>query len=147
MAAEALIHGLRDSGYEVHSLLEQQRTGRLATVRLVKAGLAEVLIDLLFASSGIENEVAERAELIEVFPRLFIPVADLPSLLALKVLASDEQSRPQDVLDIKSLLAEATDADMLYTNQLLQLITARGFNRGKNLAADLGGYLKRFPRA
>jgi hypothetical protein len=55
--AEALVHLLSGAGYAVDALVEQEATGRLATARLLRAVSARVpVIDLLFASSGIEPE-------------------------------------------------------------------------------------------
>jgi hypothetical protein len=61
--AEALILAVQARGYRIDTVLEQETTGRLATVRLVAPGSGEhgVILDLLFASSGIETEVVERA--------------------------------------------------------------------------------------
>jgi hypothetical protein len=68
--AETLILAIQARGYQIDTILEQESTGRLATVRLVAPGSGEygVILDLLFASSGIEPEVVERATVIEVFP-------------------------------------------------------------------------------
>ncbi len=144
--AESVIRGLRGLGYEVHTLLEQSRMGRIATVRLIKKNRGKAFIDLLFASSGIEREVATGAEEIEIFPKLRVPVANISALLALKVLAADEETRPQDILDIKSLLTEARASDIAETKKLLKLITKRSFNRGENLQSKFTALLKRFRR-
>jgi hypothetical protein len=60
--AEALIHRLGAYGYRVLSVVEQGAVGRLATVRLSGADEDQdedqtPIIDLLFASSGIESEI------------------------------------------------------------------------------------------
>jgi len=52
------------------------------------------VIDLLFASSGIEPEVVADAEPIELLPDLTMGVARTGHLLALKVLSRDDVSRP-----------------------------------------------------
>ncbi len=56
--AERVVHALAGLGYTVESVLEHAPTGRLATVRLHDA--KGVLIDLLFASSGVERRCAEK---------------------------------------------------------------------------------------
>jgi hypothetical protein len=103
---------------------------------MIKAPLGSVFVDLLFASSGIEAEIVNGAEPIEVFENLSIPVASLPGLLALKVLSVDPISRPQDVIDIKNLLSEACLEDIRESARLLQLVQTRGYNRGKDLLAE-----------
>jgi predicted nucleotidyltransferase len=137
--AEALIHGLRQEGYEVSALVEQEVTGRLATARLVDTRRSEggVVVDLLFASSGIEAEVVEQAEDIELFVGVQAPVARIPALLALKILARDDRSRPQDRQDALGLMRVATAEDLEAALHLLRAIDARGYARGRDLVAGL----------
>jgi hypothetical protein len=70
--AEALVHSLVGSGYRILASLDQEQVGRLATIRLEAPteGPAGVVVDLLFASSGIEAEVVRDAEVLEVLPGL-----------------------------------------------------------------------------
>ena len=89
--AEALILRLRQRDYLVGSVIEQAAVGRLATVRLSRAGEDQApVIDLLFASSGIEAEIVADADPIEVLPRLTLGVARTGHLIALKVLSRDD---------------------------------------------------------
>jgi predicted nucleotidyltransferase len=144
--AEALIRAIQARGYQIDTILEQESTGRLATVRLVAPGSGEygVILDLLFASSGIEPEVVERATVIEVFPGIELPVARVPELLALKILARDDERRPQDTMDIRALLQEATASDLEVTKKALTLIVERGFHRKRDLLQDFDDLTKRF---
>ena len=136
--AEAVTRGLLASGYRVLATLEQEAAGRLATVRLASRGeeAEGVVVDLLFASSGIEPEVAGRAELLEILPGLRVPVARAGHLLALKVLAVSPE-RPQDEVDIVALLRDATPADLEEARAAAALIVERGYHRGRDLSADL----------
>jgi hypothetical protein len=84
--AEEVVHRLRSHGYHPVGVLEQDYVERLSGVRMARNG-SDVLVDLLFASSGIENEVVASADRLEVLPRLTVPVATTPHLIALKVLA------------------------------------------------------------
>lgn len=93
------------------------------------------VLDLLFASSGIEREVVVRADPLEIFRDLTVPVAKLGDLLALKILSRDDARRPQDRVDLRALFAEANDEDLRLAQASLALIAERGFNRGRNLAA------------
>jgi hypothetical protein len=129
--AERLITSLRSRGYVIETLLEQEVTGRLATVRLLAPGeeTGGVIVDLLFASSGAEPEIVASAERIEVLPGLVVPVATLGHLMALKVLAA----RTKDLADMEALLAEATTKDIDEARTLLRLITNRGCARNQDL--------------
>lgn len=59
------------------------------------------MLDVLFASSGIESEVVGSAELLEVLPGLTVPVARIGHLIALKVLSRDDRDRHQDIADLR----------------------------------------------
>jgi Nucleotidyl transferase AbiEii toxin, Type IV TA system len=137
--AEKLIWELRGRGYSIIDHLEQDYVDHLATVRLGLPGQEEggAVVDLLFASSGLEPEIVESAELLEVLPGLAVPVATLGYLLALKVLAG----RPQDITDIQALLAQATAADIQHAREALLLISRRGFDRQKDLLAEFAKLL------
>ena len=133
--AERVIRELVAAGYRVLSAIEQTRTDRLATVRLLPPGAAKLVVDLLFASCGIEPEIVEAAELIEVLPDLIIPVARTSHLLAMKLLARDDRERPQDLDDLRALLAISSPAELRRVPAALDLITSRGFSRGRDLRA------------
>ena len=144
--AEALIHDLRGDGYEIGALVEQEAIGRLATVRLLVAGDAEgPVIDLLFASSGIEQEVVSAAEPIELLPHLTVKVARVEHLIALKVLSRDDGRRPQDLVDLRALLRVASAADLSRVRDALALISARGCHRGRDLLSQLASLLDSGP--
>ncbi len=69
--AERLIHSLRSSGFLVQTVVEQESVGRLATVRLAFSPQGQTpVVDLLFASSGIETEIVAAAETLELLPSL-----------------------------------------------------------------------------
>ncbi|WP_437625451.1 nucleotidyl transferase AbiEii/AbiGii toxin family protein [Sorangium sp. So ce1151] len=133
--AEALSRELQARGYQVLAVVEQKAQGRLATVRLQTPSRPPrgVVTDLLFASSGIETEIVEAAEPIQIFPDVMIPVAQTGHLLALKVLARDDRRRPQDLVDIRTLLAIARDTDIAMARSAVELIERRGFARGRDL--------------
>jgi len=135
--ADAVLHGLVQIGYAVASTVEREGSRRLATARLLPPGETQqgVVVDLLFASSGIEPELAAMADALEILPGLVVPVAKVGHLLALKVLA-EAADRPQDAVDLRALAEVATAADVEIAKQALLLIEARGFARGKRLQDD-----------
>lgn len=136
-AAEALIRRVHGAGYRVLATVEQEATHRLATARLASREHNGLLLDLLFASSGIEAEICASAECVEVFPAVRIPVATLPHLMALKVLARDDQTRPQDAADLRQLIVAAEARDLTEAIQAAHLIEQRGYHRGRNLTEAL----------
>lgn len=136
--AEALIHRLQAGGYGVDALVEQEAVGRLATVRLTRSSTGQTpVIDLLFASSGIEPEVVAEAEPIELLPNLTMAVARTGHLIALKVLSRDDLRRPQDLVDLRALLRVATSAEISRARGALALIAARGYHRSRDLTTEL----------
>ena len=136
--AESIVHRLQVRGYAVGMLVEQDGMGRLATVRLIRPvpGSSQIFVDLLFASSGIEDMVVEQAERIEILPGCVAPVASTGHLIALKLLSADE-NRLQDHVDLRALLAVASPDDLVQARHAADSIGARGFNRGRNLPQDL----------
>lgn len=134
--AEAVVKALVHDGYEMLATVEQDIVGRLATVRLA-VGSGDDVVDLLFASSGIEQEIARGAQRIEVLPGLALPVATVGHLIALKLLASDDRNRPQDAVDLRALLEVAEPEDLDAARQAVGLIEDRGYQRGRDLTKAL----------
>ena len=91
--AETLARDLHARGWRVITAIEQEAARRLATVRLALGGeeLEGPVVDLRFASSGIEPEIVRAAEPIELVQGLDIPVVRLGHLIALKVLSRDDR--------------------------------------------------------
>ncbi len=137
--AESLVRLLLDDGHTLVANVEQESVGRLATSRIRLTG--GELVDVLFASSGIEHEVADAAEAIEVLPGLDIPVARVGHLIALKLLARDDATRPQDAGDLRALAGVASDVEVTRARQAVALIEDRGFARGRDLVAALEALL------
>ena len=130
--AEDIVHRLRGRGYRPVEVIEQDYVERLSGVRLEGSG-SEAVVDLLFASSGIESEVVASATRLEVLPKLTAPVATTGHLIALKTLAG----RNQDLTDLESLIPAASTADLETAREAVRLIRARGFNREQDVVSDL----------
>ena len=135
--AEAIVHQLIQRGYHPETVLEQELTGRLATVRLVHRDRPDIVVDLLFASCGIEPEIVGRSQNLEALPGLVLPVARAGHLIAMKLLARDDRRRPADADDLRALAAVADQSDWSLAREAVHLITERGYHRGRDLAADL----------
>lgn len=142
--AELVIFRLQALGYTVLAVLEQEATGRLSTVRLRPPAEEEggVLVDLLFASSGIEPEIAQAAEELDVLSGFRVPVARTGHLMALKILARNDRERPQDFDDLRALRLEAEPRDLEDARVALQLIQERGYQRGKLLLEELDKFVE-----
>jgi hypothetical protein len=77
-----------------------------------------VVVDLLFASSGIEPEVIGAAD-------------------------RDDRQGPQDHDDLVLLLAVSLVQELQRAREAVLLITERGFQRGRDLKASLQTFLAR----
>lgn len=135
--AEAAVLRMRESGYVPDVLTEHDTTNRLASARLIHPDRPEIILDMLFASCGIEPEIVAMAESIEALPGLVVPVARTGHLIAMKLLASDERQRPTDYDDLRSLIAIAAADEIDLARRAADLITDRGYHRGRNLGEIL----------
>lgn len=136
--AEALVARLSERGWRVTETLEHEVAGRLTAARLQPQGETTEgrVVDLLFASSGIENEIVAGAEELEVLPGIRALVASIGHLIVLKVLASAED-RPQDGADLVALLERADGEDLRIAREAGRLVVERGYNRDKDLVGEI----------
>jgi len=142
---QVLVERLLQVGFSDQQLIMHVAPTRKLGVRLkIPARTTPVPLDLLYCSSGIEKEVVAAALPVEVFPELFVPVASLAHLLAMKIVSENESDRLQDILDIQGLLKEAQDSDIEQAIEAMRLIEQRGFHRDKNLLARLHELRERF---
>ena len=141
-AAEALVGDLQAAGFTLKVSLEQRALGRLAAVRVVPPGQREegIVVDLLFASAGIEPEICRDAERVEIAPGLIVPVAQAGHLVAMKVLAL-APDRPQDGIDLRALAAQLAPEERGRAVAAVARIEELGANRGKALGAELARWL------
>lgn len=135
--AEVLVRQLIGRGYTVTGTVDQEYVARLATARLLAPLPGDVVTDLLFASSGIEREIAAGAERLEVIPGLTLPVASLADLVVMKLLARDDSSRPQDAADLVALRRAVTDDDLGDIRHAVALVESRGYARDRDLGAAM----------
>jgi hypothetical protein len=138
-AAEQLTRSLVTAGYRVLATVEHEKQGRLATVRLGSQSSTsdDPVLDLLFASSGIEPEIVAAAERLFIVPGLLGPVARTGHLIAVKLLSCNDQHRPQDRTDLLKLRAVADPPELEMARRAVRLITDRGFARGRDLESAL----------
>ncbi len=142
--AEQLVHALQQRGYRLVTMFEHEPTGHIGTVRFVSPAAPGILVDLLFAASGVEAEVVAAASLATVMTDFRLPVAQRTHLLAMKLVAAHPDRRPQDFIDIATLLEDATKADLAAVSRLLRLVKKRGFASGANLELKWKQSLARF---
>jgi predicted nucleotidyltransferase len=136
---ESLTYELRDAGYLAVASIEHEARHRLATVRFLSPH--GMKIDLLFASSGIEHEIVERATLVDLGEAGAVPVANAEELLAMKVLSMTD-TRLQDRIDAQRLLEFVPDLDLQVVREHLAAITKRGYARKQDLLAKLDSVLE-----
>jgi hypothetical protein len=142
--AERIVRELQRSGYRVLAAIEQEATGRLATVRLELS--SGPITDLLFASSGIEPEIVASATDLKILPNFTMPVASVGHLIAMKLLARDDRNRPADADDLLALGEVATAFDWTEAATATVTIEKRGFARGRNLQDALKDLRTSFER-
>lgn len=92
--------------------------------------------------AGIENEVVDGAETLDVLPGLIVPVASLGHLIAIKLLSRDDRDRPQDIVDLRALVKRATEDELERAHDAVCLVEARGFQRGRDLVSSLEELIK-----
>jgi hypothetical protein len=100
-----------------------------------------MVVDLLFASSGIEPEIVSAALDLDIGGAVPAKVACIGHLVALKLLAHDPIKRPQDGLDLRALRSVLNDEEQARAARACELIESRGFNRGRDLRGALAAYL------
>jgi hypothetical protein len=135
---EHLIRELRAVGYEVVAIVEHETRKRIGTVRLRSP--QKIVVDLIVASTGIEEEIIGRATTEELEPGLPMPVATAEDLLAMKILSMRDQ-RPQDRTDAANLLLMNEAMNIALVRESLTLMTERGFDRGQDLQSKLDAVL------
>jgi predicted nucleotidyltransferase len=105
--AEFLAIGEKLAFHErIPDLLEFAKRSRVLTVRHEKTGTP---VDLSLGSLAIERQTLERAEKVKI-GRLAVPVASAEDLIILKTVAG----RPQDVIDMDSVLDRTPNLDVTY---------------------------------
>lgn len=130
-----IIGSLMQRGFHTPSILMHiAPTHKLGTrLQIPVASGQAVALDLLHSSSGIEAEIVAAAISLEVFPQLFIPVASVGHLIAMKVLSQDDSERIKDRDDLRKLIKVALKDDLSLARYSVELIQERGFARGLNL--------------
>jgi predicted nucleotidyltransferase len=133
--AGRLLRGLTRRGYVILATIEHDAAKRMASARLASPVAREndLIVDLLFASSGVEPEIVQRAETLELLVGVDVPVATIGDLLAMKLLSRDDDARPQDAADLAALRIAAGSDDLALARETAALITSRGFARGRDL--------------
>jgi hypothetical protein len=141
-AADTLKRRLIGLGYRVLAGLENTDVSRLGTLRLISPVRSDVelVVDLLFASAGIEAEVVKGAGEVQVFLDLTLPVATLGHLVAMKCL-SESELRTHDARDLVELIKRSKPSDLDLARSSIDLVIERGYSRGKDLHATLERFI------
>lgn len=134
--ATSYVFRIRQHGYEIVSALEQTTQHRLSTIRLRRDGRGPI-VDLLFAACGIEVEIVQAAESIELVTGLVADVAQVGHLIAMKLVSRDPRRRPRDQQDLVDLARVADEREWQRAEAAIELIRERGFSRGRDLRAGL----------
>lgn len=138
--AQQIVFGMQRSGYLVEAIIEHRATRRMATARLRRDDKAP-MVDLLFAASGVEPEVATAASAVTVLGQT-VRVAQVGHLIAMKLVSTAEHRR-RDESDLAELAQVADDAEWARAEAAVRLIAERGFARGRDLAGALAEWRER----
>lgn len=130
--AEQVVFAFQRAGFLIASVLEDRRSGALATVRLKTEGAA-LLVDLLFSFVGIEDDIVAAATVVPVSPRVRAPAATVAHLIAMKVQAR----RPKDLADLDALLQVSDEASRRVAARALAKMVKLGTNEGRDLVEEL----------
>ncbi|HMO17079.1 MAG TPA: hypothetical protein PKA63_00465 [Oligoflexia bacterium] len=131
---QELIDRLIIKGYGVNNLYKDGNRVVLARLFSSNEESSLVEIDILFNLCGIESEVVDSAEILEVWPMLHAPIASMPALLAMKARCQELPERIQDKADLVNLLIPfSTEKEIQEARRLIKLIEERGFNEGRDL--------------
>lgn len=134
--ADATVLKFRQLGYALETVLENTAKQRVSTVRMRRTPRSPI-IDLLFAASGIEPEVVAEAERIELGSGVVAPVGRVGHLIAMKLVSRDAKRRPNDQQDLVNLAKVADEEEWSRAESSIELVLARGFDRGRDLRAGL----------
>lgn len=141
-SAEQIVHKLVQRNYQILETLERKPDGYLSTVRLLPPEHKnDAMVDLLFASSGIENEITQAAQDVTVLG-MTLKVARKEHLLVMKLLSQDLHLRPTDITDIYALIDCTDEKELDEARHLTKLITKRGYHRRRDLPGDLERFVK-----
>jgi predicted nucleotidyltransferase len=133
-SSEELINKLVLREYGINNIYKDGNSLVMARLFSSKEDFQLVEVDILFELCGIEDEVVESAEMIEIWPSIFAPIATMPALLAMKARCQELPERIQDKADlVNQLIPFAKEADINEARRLIKLIEDRGFNEGRNL--------------
>jgi hypothetical protein len=140
--ADAYVFQLRQLGYQLEAAMERVSLSRLSTVRLRRGGRGP-MVDLLFAATGIEQEIVAAAEPIEVIAGVTAQVARTGHLIAMKLVSRDDKHRPRDHEDLIQLARFADADEWARAERAVKLIEDRGFARGRDLGAAVAEWRAR----
>jgi predicted nucleotidyltransferase len=138
--AQQIVYGMQQSGYLIEAIIEHRPTKRMATARL-RRDVTAPMVDLLFAASGIEPEIAAAANAATVLKQT-VRVAQVGHLIAMKLISTAEHRR-RDESDLAALAKVADEAEWARAEAAVRLIAERGFARGRDLAAALAEWRER----
>jgi predicted nucleotidyltransferase len=130
---------LASKGYSSPSILmHTQPTRRMGwRVLLASPRCGDVPLDILSNACGIEHQITQHAVKLEVLPGVWLPVAALGHLIAMKVLSQHDVSRLQDRVDLMALLRVAQPQDIEFAKVALLEIAQAGYSSGRNLVEEL----------
>jgi len=133
--AEHALLELERHGFSVVAKVEHTTARRFATAQLRESADTPI-VELLFASCGIEPEIVADSSPLQVLG-VNVSVATVGHLVAMKLVSDDPERRPRDHQELVALASVADEREWQRAHEAIGLIQQRGFSRGRDLPAGL----------
>jgi hypothetical protein len=145
---EALKTFLLQRGYSKPFILMHTEPTRRMGWRLITSSTrgSELPLDILSSACGIEHQIVDKSLKLEVLPGVWLPVAALGHLIAMKILSHRDISRLQDRVDLLALLTVAQRKDIELAKEALTQIMRIGYANDRNLLAELQANIDQISR-
>ena len=103
----------------------------------------DIAVDLLHRACGVEEQIVDQAVTLEILPKVFLPVASIGHLIAMKIVSHNDITRMQDQIDLRALIAVAHPGDIASAKSaLVEISRGEGF-AGRDFVRELASLLPR----
>jgi hypothetical protein len=142
---EVLKSFLASRGYHSASaLMHTEPTYKMGWRLLMPTSKGEdIAVDLLHRACGVEEQIVDQAVTLEILPKVFLPVASIGHLIAMKIVSHNDITRMQDQIDLRALIAVAHPGDIASAKSaLVEISRGEGF-AGRDFVRELASLLPR----
>ena len=142
---EALKGFLTSRGYHSASaLMHTEPTYKMGWRLLMPTNKGDdIAVDLLHHACGVEMQIVQQAVTLEILPKVFLPVASIGHLIAMKIVSHNDIARMQDQIDLKALITVAQPEDITLAKSALVEIRRGESFASRDLIRELEALLPR----